>query len=187
MKSRINVSFLAMLVCLLMTVTFPTGCKKRTPKPGEDQGTQTPTMTTDSTMSESASDFEQSRFTEEEMMRQKIEREKQDVLQDVGFDFDQWSLSMKSRAMLSTIGDWMLKNPQIKLLIEGHCDDRGTVEYNLALGQKRANAVKEYLVDYGITTSRLSTISYGEERPLVIGQDEAAWEKNRRAHFIVIE
>ena len=80
----------------------------------------------------------------------------------------------------------MLKeNPDIKLTIEGHCDERGTIEYNLALGERRANAVKNYLINYGINPKRLSTISYGKERPLDPRSNEEAWAKNRRAAFVI--
>jgi peptidoglycan-associated lipoprotein len=74
----------------------------------------------------------------------------------------------------------------LRVTIEGHCDERGTVEYNLALGQRRADATRSYLVDLGIESSRLSTISYGEERPFEMGHDETAWHENRRAHFRVV-
>jgi peptidoglycan-associated lipoprotein len=78
------------------------------------------------------------------------------------------------------------KYPQYKLVVEGHCDDRGTVEYNLALGEKRAAEAAKYLVDLGVGKERIKTISYGKEIPLDKGQTEAAWAKNRRAHFVIV-
>jgi len=78
---------------------------------------------------------------------------------------------------------WMRENPGVSVLIEGHCDERGTEEYNIALGQRRAESVKMFLVDTGISASSLNTISYGEEQPLDSGKTESAWAKNRRAHF----
>jgi peptidoglycan-associated lipoprotein len=78
------------------------------------------------------------------------------------------------------------KNPKWKIQIEGHCDERGTVEYNLALGERRANSTKRYLVSLGITSDRISTISFGKERPLDPGHNEEAWAKNRRAHIVVL-
>ena len=80
----------------------------------------------------------------------------------------------------------MKKNPQYSLLIEGHCDERGTEQYNLALGDRRANAAKEYIVALGIDGNRIRTVSYGEERPFDPGHDEAAWAKNRRAHLVIV-
>ena len=85
----------------------------------------------------------------------------------------------RSRATAPTCG----RTRQVKVLIEGHCDERGTIEYNLALGDRRARAAKEFLVNYGIEAARIETISYGEERPFAPGHDDAAWSQNRRAHF----
>ncbi len=102
---------------------------------------------------------------------------------NINFEYDKSDLSEEARKMLGTISRWMDKNPDIKLRIEGHADDRGTSEYNLALGDRRANAVKKYLLLLTIDGSRLSTISYGEEMPIDSGQNEAAWTKNRRVHF----
>jgi peptidoglycan-associated lipoprotein len=79
-----------------------------------------------------------------------------------------------------------MKNPSVKIQIEGHCDERGTVEYNLALGERRANSAKRYLSSLGLTVNRVSTISYGKEKPLDPGHNEEAWAKNRRDHFIVL-
>jgi peptidoglycan-associated lipoprotein len=89
------------------------------------------------------------------------------------------------REILKGHAAWLKANPQGSVEIEGHCDERGTSEYNLALGAKRAASVKRYLVDLGISPSTLSTISYGEELPLCREQNEACWAKNRRAHFVV--
>ena len=79
----------------------------------------------------------------------------------------------------------MKDNPRTRVIIEGHCDERGTNEYNLALGDRRAFSAKTFLVDLGIDEARISTVSYGEERPLVRGEDEDAWAQNRRAHFVI--
>lgn len=105
-------------------------------------------------------------------------------LKDVFFDYDRFVLRDDAREALSGDGKLLVENPAVKVLVEGHCDERGTVEYNLALGERRAVAVKGYLVQYGVDPSRLSTISYGEERPFAQGQDESAWSQNRRVHFV---
>ncbi len=106
------------------------------------------------------------------------------ALEDAFFDFDDYALRQDAKSALEKDGKYLEKNSATKIVIEGHCDERGSVEYNLALGEKRARAAKEYLVSYGIPSSRLTTISYGKERPFEQGHDEGAWAKNRRAHVV---
>ena len=105
-------------------------------------------------------------------------------MEDAFFDFDDFSLRQDAKSALEKDGKFLEKNGGARVVIEGHCDERGSVEYNLALGEKRARAAKDYLVSYGIPTSRLTTISYGKERPFETGHDEDAWAKNRRAHVV---
>lgn len=105
-------------------------------------------------------------------------------LKTVFFPYDSSKLDSQAKADLKGNAAWMKKNTSVKMQIEGHCDNRGTIEYNLGLGERRANAVKNYLISQGIPASRLNTISYGEEKPLVSGEDEDAWSKNRRANFV---
>jgi len=107
------------------------------------------------------------------------------VLETVYFDYDKSDLSDSTRATLQSNAQWLRANPGRTVLVEGHCDERGTVEYNLALGQRRAASVKDYLVGLGIDAPRLKTVSYGKERPVDPGQDEAARGKNRRAEFVI--
>jgi peptidoglycan-associated lipoprotein len=104
--------------------------------------------------------------------------------QDINFDYDKVTLGPEAKERLNKLGEWLLKNTSVQVLVEGHCDDRGTAEYNLALGERRAHAAKNYLVQLGINGDRISTISYGKERPLDPGHNEAAWAKNRRDHFL---
>ncbi|MBI4654835.1 MAG: peptidoglycan-associated lipoprotein Pal [Nitrospirae bacterium] len=104
---------------------------------------------------------------------------------DVLFSFDKYDIRPDAKAVLDSIASRLNKNKNINVLIEGHCDERGTNEYNLALGEKRARAVKDYLVSQGITPARIDTISYGEEKPLCTEQNEDCYQKNRRAYFIV--
>jgi len=108
-------------------------------------------------------------------------------LQDVHFDYDRYDLREQDRSVLQRNAQWLKQNSAAKVEVEGHCDDRGTVEYNLALGAKRAKAVKDYLVSLGIGAERLSTISYGEELPLCREETESCWERNRRAHSVVLQ
>jgi peptidoglycan-associated lipoprotein len=105
------------------------------------------------------------------------------INQDIFFEFDSSTLSAEAQAILKAKAEWMNRNPQLSIIIEGHCDNRGTTEYNLALGERRAEGVKRFMQDLGVAESRIRTISYGEERPLDPGDDEAAWARNRRAHF----
>ncbi|HEY5869797.1 MAG TPA: peptidoglycan-associated lipoprotein Pal [Candidatus Tectomicrobia bacterium] len=105
--------------------------------------------------------------------------------QDIFFDYDQYDLRTDARATLDRKASFLNQNSSVRSQIEGHCDERGTNEYNLALGERRANAAKQYLTTAGISGGRLSTISYGEERPLDPGRNEAAWARNRRAHFVI--
>ena len=106
-------------------------------------------------------------------------------LKDVFFDYDQYDIRADQRDAMAANAEWLKKWPTVKIQIEGHCDERGSSKYNMALGDKRANAAKDYLVSLGIDAGRVSTISYGEERPFVEGHDEAAWSQNRRGHFVV--
>ncbi len=107
-------------------------------------------------------------------------------LQTVYFDFDKFQLRADAKADLDANYALMMEFPDAMVQIEGHCDERGTTEYNMSLGEKRANAARDYLIGLGIAENRLSTISYGEERPAATGSNEAAWDKNRRAEFKIV-
>jgi peptidoglycan-associated lipoprotein len=103
----------------------------------------------------------------------------------VFFAFDSSALSAEAQAALDTQAAWLKKHDNVNAIVQGYCDERGTREYNLALGERRANAVKQYLVSQGIDESRISTISYGKERPFVLGSNEGAWAQNRRAVTVI--
>ena len=104
----------------------------------------------------------------------------------VHFAFDQYDIDPQARAILDSQAQWLNSHPNTRITIEGHCDERGTREYNLALGDRRANAAKNYLASRGISPARITTISYGKERPIALGSDDASWAQNRRAVTIVI-
>ena len=112
------------------------------------------------------------------MIREELE------IPDIHFDFDEYKLKPEGQAILKTGARAYIKYTKYKLVIEGHCDERGTMEYNLALGQKRADEAARFLIDLGIAKERIKTISYGKERPLDPGHDETALAKNRRDHFV---
>lgn len=107
------------------------------------------------------------------------------LLKDIYFDFDKYDLRPGDMAILKGNAELLKKYHKVKIQIEGHCDERGTNEYNLALGERRANSSRNYLLSIGVSPERISTISYGEERPLDSGHTEEAWAKNRRAHTII--
>ena len=112
-------------------------------------------------------------------------KEEKSPLDDIFFDFDQYLLTEGAQNILQKNAEWLRSHPQARILIEGHCDERGTVEYNLALGERRAQSVKDYLSNLGISSDRISMISYGKEKPFVVGYSEESWAQNRRAHFLL--
>ncbi len=101
------------------------------------------------------------------------------------FDYDKSDIRPDARDVLAANAAWLKKYPSVQFTIEGHCDERGTAQYNLALGDRRANASKDYIASLGVDASRIKTVSYGKERPFATGHDEDSWQKNRRAHFVV--
>jgi peptidoglycan-associated lipoprotein len=107
------------------------------------------------------------------------------LLKPIHFDFDKYDIRPTEAEILKANSAFLKKFPSIKIQIEGHCDERGTNEYNLALGERRANSTKKYLLSLGIPETRMSTISYGEEKPMDSAHNEDAWARNRRAHFVI--
>ena len=114
-----------------------------------------------------------------------VTEEKPSQFDDVRFDFDKSELTEDGRRTSQVVADYLKKNPKAKLQIEGHCDERGTAEYNMALGERRATAVMTYLGSLGVPKAALSTVSFGKEKPLDPGHNEGAWAKNRSAHFVL--
>ena len=119
---------------------------------------------------------EAAKMAEEARMRAFVE-------ENIHFDFDKYDLKPKAMMILDEKATYLREHPEVRVLIEGHCDDRGTNEYNLALGDRRANSAKNYLVRSGVAESRITTISYGEEQPLCMEQTESCWWRNRRDQF----
>lgn len=195
-----------MLLCILMSVF---GCSKKkyvasiddtvtTTEKGLDEGTG---LDTDSTYSDEygqmeEEDVEEGKFFGKESRKgYGIEGEEDESyyyddsskspFKDIYFAFDKYEISEESAAVLEQVASWMHKHKDAKILIEGHCDTRGTTEYNLALGERRARATKDYLIFSGIEKNRLNTLSYGEEKQVCYEQNESCYRKNRRAHIVL--
>jgi peptidoglycan-associated lipoprotein len=109
------------------------------------------------------------------------------LFQDIHFDFDKYDIREDAKPILKKIADYLIKNNKQSILIEGHCDERGTSEYNLGLGDRRARAAKDYLVSLGVPSSRIEMISYGKEKPICTEHNEECWAKNRRDQFVVMK
>lgn len=165
-RSRILV--LSMLVLMLALAGF--GCAKKAGGPGDGSGT-------------SWEDQERARLEQERALREKMGQAANELAQMVNFAFNSSNLTPEARQILTRKAEIMRQYPQIKVIVEGNCDQRGTAEYNLALGERRAQASAQYLANLGISSDRLSTVSYGKERPLDPGHSEAAYAKNRRDEF----
>jgi len=140
---------------------------------------------------EAARKAEQERIRQQELQEEAARKEAAAQARNrflnhhIHFAFDSAELTDTAKALLREKADWLKTNPEKRIVIEGHCDERGTTEYNLALGERRAAAARQYLQDLGISASRMTTVSYGEERPLDPGQNEAAYSMNRRAQFVL--
>lgn len=151
----------------------------------EDKKTTTDSITTKELPKES--------ITERQITKAQIAdarasaKELQTRIQDIYFDFDRYDIKDEAKTVMKEVSSILSKNKDIKVIIEGHCDDRGTNEYNLGLGDRRAISAKEYLLSLGIPSSKIETISYGEEKPLCAEQTDECWAKNRRSHFVLVE
>lgn len=161
---------------VLAVTLISTGCARRqAPEPEPRERTEPPvTQTQPETDPNAAAEAERTRF----------ERAMEDLRGPIYFDFDRSELKPEAREELRRKADVLRDFTEVRVRIEGHADERGTVEYNLALGERRADAARQFLIDLGIDPDRLTTVSYGEERPAVEGQNEAAWSRNRRDEFI---
>ena len=176
MVSRSNKIHIAVVVILALFISSGCCAKKKAP-----MAEPTPTRVAQAPVVKEQPEL----IIQEESLEDQAR--KAGALQNINFDFDKYNLKPEAVKRLDQTGDWVSKNAGVKIRIEGHCDERGTNEYNLALGDRRANSAKKYLVDLGIAADRLSTISYGEERPADSGHNEAAWAKNRQDEFKIAE
>ncbi|MBW2647372.1 MAG: peptidoglycan-associated lipoprotein Pal [Deltaproteobacteria bacterium] len=187
MTKRLGTYFILLLA--ISSLMFAVSCAKTKVK-SEPAGMEVVTeeeMPADMQMEEME---EGEGLTEEQLSAQEL-AEKEAVLrdrfvnQDIHFEFDKSRLIPEAKEILKEKAEWLSIKRGATVTIEGHCDERGTNEYNLALGDRRAESAKRFLVDLGISASRLTTVTYGEERPLDPGHNEEAWTKNRRARFVI--
>lgn len=148
---------------------------------------EAPRPVTETPAQESAVAQESARQAQESARQAQKAAELKGALETIYFDFDSATLSEAARNALAQNAQYLTRHPELKVRIEGNCDERGSDEYNLALGERRAKSALEYLVTLGVPADRLSTISYGEEKPVDPGHDDAAWAKNRRDEFAVIK
>lgn len=179
------------LILLLALGVLYTGCAKRavTTQPEQPaQDTQRAVTTAPAKQEDLAKIETQAVKTEPQKIESvpvKEAAEKPSGLENIYFDFDKYDIRVDAKPTLKAVSDRLLKNKTMKMLIEGHCDDRGTNEYNLALGERRAKSARDYLVSLGVAKNRLDIISFGEEKPVCTEQTEDCWQKNRRATFVV--
>lgn len=169
-----------------VAIAFSTGCKKKAPTTTADaRPPVSSSPSTDTQVAPPPSSTRSGDVTASPLSQDVAALNKAGYLTDAYFDYDQSDLREDARTALAADAEWLKKYPSVQVLIEGYCDERGTGGYNLALGDKRANAAKEYLVSLGIDASRLKTVSYGEERPFCSQSHEDCWQQNRRAHLVI--
>jgi peptidoglycan-associated lipoprotein len=172
----------SMVLLLVLSVMFAFGCQKRS-----ITKTDTQQMDQDIASQRDRQGIEEQKIASlDEDVSSRYLEETRGMFEDILFDYDKYSVKAQYKSTLQAISSWMTKNMGATLSIEGHCDERGTNEYNLALGDRRAKAVKDYLVSLGVPSSKIETLSYGEEKPTCTQQSESCWSKNRRAHFVIL-
>jgi peptidoglycan-associated lipoprotein len=189
-----NLTLMGIFVVLILSLIIFTGCAGKKSVVTSDNAQQqvtapapTPAQTTDTTNQNNTiapTDTTNKKASVKEQSSL-MEATATSPVSDIHFDFDSSSIRPDARDILQTNASYLLKHRVSSVMIEGHCDERGTAEYNMALGERRAQETKKYLVNLGIKESIMKTISYGSERPLFPESNEDAWAKNRRAHFVV--
>ena len=177
------------IICSFMFI-FAAGCAK-TPVVKEEvalQEAESVISTAETAVApreEVKKEVEDTAMKEKQLWEQLLAQAAEFKNKDINFAFDRYDLNADAKQKLERLADWLLAHSEFEATIEGHCDERGTTEYNLALGERRAETAKAYLVNLGVDSDKISTISYGEELPLDPSQNEEAWAKNRRDHFLV--
>ncbi len=170
--------YILILVSLFL-FTYLTGCGK---KPALKPAVEPPKTETETKTGETTPEPVQ----DEDVMSESGDLDTKIDLKRIHFEFDKYRLTDEAKEILAENARVLRNNSKVRITIEGHCDERGTVEYNLALGERRAQAARSYLIELGVPESRISIISYGKERPLEYGQNESTWAKNRRDEFVIV-
>lgn len=171
-----KIGFVVLMIGLLMTAS---ACSKKAKVDTSDQYPQAQGPSEEELARRAQMEREQEALRLKQAALQQFENE------DVYFNFDDATLTPEAIEVLNQKAAWLRENSDATVTVEGHCDERGTNEYNIALGERRAQSIVSFLVNAGISSSQLKAVSYGEEKPAVMGNDESAWAKNRRGHFVV--
>ena len=184
-----------LLIILLLVITI--GCAKKYTKPAE-QAVTPEAPVKEEVIKEIKPEKEE--VAEEKVVEMGVPREEKvtekavpaeeqvkSIFKDVLFDYDKYDIRSDARPALDAVATYLGANKGINIVVEGHCDDRGTNEYNLALGERRAKSAKNYLTSLGVSPDRMIVITFGEEKPVCTEQNEACWQQNRRAHFVIVK
>jgi peptidoglycan-associated lipoprotein len=186
-----------LLIVLLLVMTV--GCAKKYTKPAETTAAPEkpvkeevmkeevrPEKVETMKVEESVTERAEARG-EEKAGESAVEDQTKSIFRDVLFDYDKYDIKPEARPALDAVAVYLGSNKNINIVVEGHCDDRGTNEYNLALGERRAKSAKNYLTSLGVSPDRMIVITFGEEKPVCTAQNEGCWQQNRRAHFVVVK
>jgi peptidoglycan-associated lipoprotein len=181
---RYSIPLAAVALVVAATLPFAGGCKKKPPTTTADARPPVEPPTAETRVPPPAP-APSPDVAAEVLSADLTSLNERGYLKDAYFDYDQSDLRDDARSVLSANAEWLKKYPSIQVLIEGHCDERGTSAYNLALGDRRANAARDYLDSLGVAASRIRTVSYGKERPACTESTEDCWQQNRRGHFVI--
>ncbi len=178
---------LTLVLIAIVLIVFFASCHKKAPPPKVEPPKPAPAPVV--VQPPPAPVVEKPVLTEEDIFNQKTleDLNKENNLKRINFDFDKYFIREDMKPTLQANADYILKHKTVEIRIEGHCDERGTVEYNIALGEKRAESAKTYLSSLGVAAEKIKVISYGKSRPLVQGKDEASYFQNRRDEFVIIK
>jgi peptidoglycan-associated lipoprotein len=182
-RTGTTLTVIALVATAMLTVS--TACKKKPPKSTEEARPPVTSKAPDTNVAPPPSTSTRKDVEADVLSMDIAAMNKKGYLSDAFFDYDQADLREDARSALAANAEWLKKYPSVQVLMEGHCDERGTAAYNLALGERRANAAKDYLGSLGVDGSRLRTVSYGKERPFCTESSESCWQQNRRAHFVI--
>jgi len=179
---------------IILLLVFAVGCSKKYTKSPEETAKGPEEPIKEETIEVREEVVEEVEIQKDEMVMEEdieiqemsAEEKAQQIFQDVLFDYDRYDIRDEARSILDSVASLLNDEKDLNIAIEGHCDERGTNEYNLALGEKRAKGTKNYLVSLGTSPDRITVVTYGEEKQLCMDQNESCWQQNRRAHFVIL-